>query len=58
MCRIEAGAENLDEIGRRELRTLTEERSESMVRENYLRLACQARVSGDVTVNKRGVRRE
>lgn len=56
LCRIEAGAENLDEIGRSELRTMTEERSEAMVRENNLRLACQARISGDVTVNKRGVR--
>jgi 2Fe-2S ferredoxin len=55
MCRIEVGAENLDEIGRRELATLTEERSEAMIRENHLRLACQARVSGDITVVKRGV---
>jgi 2Fe-2S ferredoxin len=55
MCRIDAGAENLDEIGRTELKTMTEERSEAMVRENRLRLACQARVSGDVTVTKRGV---
>ncbi|MCH7952861.1 MAG: (2Fe-2S)-binding protein [Chloroflexi bacterium] len=58
LCRIEAGAENLDEIGRTELKTMTEERPEAMVRENNLRLACQARVSGDVTVNKRGVREE
>ena len=58
MCRVEAGAENLDDIGRGELRTMTEERSEAMVRGNHLRLACQARVSGDVTVNKRGVREE
>ncbi len=58
MCRIEAGAENLDDIGRTELKTMTEERSEALVRENNLRLACQARVSGDVTVNKRGVREE
>ena len=58
MCRIETGVEELDEIGRRELATLTEERSEAMIRENHLRLACQARVNGDVTVNKRGVREE
>ena len=58
LCRVEAGAENLDEIGSTELKTMTEERSEAMVRENDLRLACQARVSGDVTVNKRGVRAE
>jgi 2Fe-2S ferredoxin len=58
MSRIESGAENLDEIGSRELATLTEERSEATVRENNLRLACQARVSGDVTVHKRGVREE
>jgi 2Fe-2S ferredoxin len=58
LCRIEAGAENLDEIGRTELMTMTEERPEALVRENNLRLACQARVSGDVTVDKRGVREE
>jgi len=56
MCRIEAGGDNLDPIGRAELKTLTEERSEATVRENNLRLACQARVNGDVTVAKRGVR--
>ena len=58
LCRIEAGAENLDDIGRAELKTMTEERPEAMVRKNNLRLACQARVSGDVTVTKRGVRDE
>ncbi len=58
LCRIEAGAANLDDIGPRELQTMTEERSLAMVRDNNLRLACQARVSGDVTVNKRGVREE
>jgi 2Fe-2S ferredoxin len=56
MCSIEDGADRLDEIGRREMQTMTEERSESMVRENNLRLACQARVQGDVIVVKRGVR--
>jgi 2Fe-2S ferredoxin len=58
MCRIDEGADVLEEIGRRELATLTEERSEATVRENHLRLACQARVLGDIVVHKRGVREE
>jgi 2Fe-2S ferredoxin len=55
-CTVEAGAENLDEMGRAELKTLIEDLSEATVRSRRLRLACQARVSGDVTVTKRGVR--
>ncbi|HET8944317.1 MAG TPA: 2Fe-2S iron-sulfur cluster-binding protein [Dehalococcoidia bacterium] len=55
-CAVEAGAESLDEMGRAELKTLTEDLSEATIRSRRLRLACQARVSGDVTVTKRGVR--
>jgi 2Fe-2S ferredoxin len=55
-CAVEAGAENLDAMGRSELKSLTTDLSETTVRARRLRLACQARVSGDVTVTKRGVR--
>lgn len=55
-CAVESGAENLDEMGRAELKTLTADLSEATIRSRRLRLACQARVSGDVTVTKRGVR--
>ena len=57
-CVIDAGAENLDQMGRSELKTLTADLPESAVRARRLRLACQARVTGDVAVTKRGVRRE
>ena len=55
-CTIEEGAENLDALGRSERKTLSEERGETALREGTLRLACQARVRGDVTVMKPGVR--
>jgi 2Fe-2S ferredoxin len=55
-CSIEEGAENLDELGRSERKTLAAERGEAALRDGTLRLACQARVRGDVTVNKPGVR--
>jgi 2Fe-2S ferredoxin len=55
-CSIEAGEANLEPIGRGELKTMTEEMGEATVRARRLRLACQARVHGDVTVTKRGVR--
>ncbi len=55
-CSVEAGAENLEPMGRSELKTLREELSEATVRTRRLRLACQARVRGDVTVTKMGVR--
>ena len=55
-CTIDEGAANLEPIGRGELKTLAEELSEAAVRARRLRLACQARVHGDVTVTKRGVR--
>jgi 2Fe-2S ferredoxin len=55
-CSVDEGAENLAPIGRSELKTLSEELGEGAVRKRSLRLACQARVHGDVTVTKRGVR--
>ncbi len=55
-CSVEAGAENLEPMGRSELKTLTQEIGEGTVRSQRLRLACQARVRGDVTVTKHGVR--
>ena len=55
-CVVDAGAENLDQMGRSELKTLTADLPEPTVRARRLRLACQARVMGDVTVTKRGVR--
>jgi 2Fe-2S ferredoxin len=55
-CNIEEGAENLDALGRSERKTLSEERGEASLRNGTLRLACQARVRGDVVVNKPGVR--
>ena len=55
-CTIEDGAENLDPLGRSERKTLSEERGEAALRNGSLRLACQARVRGDVAVKKPGVR--
>jgi 2Fe-2S ferredoxin len=57
-CTIEEGETNLEPMGRGELKTMAEEMGEATVRARKLRLACQARVHGDVTVTKRGVRRE
>jgi len=57
-CTVNQGAENLDEMGRAERKTLAEELGEGAIRVRSLRLACQARVRGDVTVTKRGVRPE
>ena len=54
-CVVETGQENLDQMGRSELKTLTTDLSETTIRARRLRLACQARVTGDVTVTKRGV---
>ena len=59
-CTIDDGAENLDAMGRSEARTLVEEMggNAATLAKRGLRLACQARVQGDVTVTKRGVRPE
>jgi 2Fe-2S ferredoxin len=55
-CTIEEGAENLDGMGRTERKTLSEERGEAALRDGTLRLACQARLRGDIVVAKPGVR--
>jgi 2Fe-2S ferredoxin len=57
-CTVEEGEGSLEPIGRGELKTLAAELGEVAVRSRRLRLACQARVRGDVTVTKRGVRPE
>jgi 2Fe-2S ferredoxin len=55
-CAVMAGEEALEPMGPSERRTLYGEFGEAQVRARRLRLACQARVRGDVTVQKRGVR--
>ena len=55
-CSVDEGAENLEPMGRSELKTLKEELGEAAIQARRLRLACQARVRGDVTVTKRGVK--
>jgi 2Fe-2S ferredoxin len=55
-CTVEEGVEHLEPMGRTECKTLAEERGEAAVARGNLRLACQARVHGDVTVTKPGVR--
>ncbi len=56
VCVVEEGEDGLDPMGPSERRTLYAEFGEAQVRARRLRLACQARVRGDVTVQKRGVR--
>ena len=55
-CTVENGAENLDPLGRSEQKALAAEFSEGTILRQQLRLACQARVRGNVTITKRGVR--
>src|SRR3972149_1746887 len=55
-CTIDEGAGNLDPIGRTERKTLAAERGQAALRDGTLRLACQARLRGDVVVTKPGVR--
>lgn len=55
-CTVAEGSENLEPMGRTERKTLVEERGEAAVARGDLRLACQARVHGDVTLTKAGVR--
>lgn len=57
-CTVEDGIANLEQMGRGELKTLAEDRSPAMLAGGRVRLACQARVHGDVIVTKRGVRPE
>lgn len=52
---IVSGAEHLSEMGRSERRSLIENRGAASLRRS-LRLCCQARVYGDVEVQKPGVR--
>ncbi len=56
LCVIESGQENLEPAGRSERKTLVAELGERAQGNARLRLACQARVRGNVTVTKRGVR--
>lgn len=58
LCTIDAGEESLEPMGRSETRTLTSELgvAPNVLHGRRLRLACQARVRGDVEVTKRGVR--
>ncbi len=53
---VVAGAENLSDMGRTERKTLEAEMGPGAI-ERGMRLACQARVQGDVEVVKPGVRR-
>jgi ferredoxin len=55
---VDHGVAHLDPMGRGEQKTLAEDRDPKMLAGGTLRLACQARVRGDVTVIKRGVRPE
>ena len=55
-CAVAEGEEGLEPMGPSERRTLYAEFGEAQVRARRLRLACQARVRGDVAVQKRGVR--
>jgi 2Fe-2S ferredoxin len=54
-CTVEDGVEHLEPMGRGELKTLSEDHDSKVLASGKLRLACQARVHGDVTVTKRGV---
>ncbi len=54
-CLVVSGMEHLSPRGRSEERVLTEERGPAVL-QTALRLACQARVYGDVEVEKAGVR--
>jgi 2Fe-2S ferredoxin len=57
-CTVDDGVEHLEPMGRGEMKTLSEERDPASLGSGRMRLACQARVHGDVTVTKRGVRAE
>ncbi len=56
LCVVESGQENLEAASRSERKTLVAELGERAQGNGRLRLACQARVRGNVTVTKRGVR--
>lgn len=54
-CHIDDGADELEPMGRSEMKTLASEFGSGVIRYHRVRLACQARVWKDVTVTKRGV---
>ena len=54
-CDVIDGAAALSEMGRSERNSLVAERGEGVLR-TAVRLACQARLRGDVTIRKPGVR--
>jgi 2Fe-2S ferredoxin len=54
-CTIEDGAKNVSDLGRFESKSLQAGRGRAAV-QGGLRLGCQTRVYGDVTVRKPGVR--
>ena len=56
VCTIEEGDNLLEAMGRSERKTLASEFSAAAMAKQRLRLACQARVHGDIRVSKRGVR--
>jgi ferredoxin, 2Fe-2S len=58
VCTVDDGVAHLEPMGRGELKTLSEDRDPKMLADGKLRLACQARVRGDVTLTKRGIRPE
>lgn len=58
VCTVEEGVECLEPMARGERNTLAEERSPEALSSGKVRLACQARVHGDIVVTKRGVRPE
>ncbi len=55
LCEVREGAERLSPMGKNERRAIVAERGDQAP-DRPLRLACQARVFGDVRVYKEGVR--
>mgnify|MGYP006341729723 FL=1 len=59
-CAMEvvSGVGRLSQMGRFERSNLVRQRGQASVQDPRLRLACQARVEGDIVVYKGGVRRD
>jgi ferredoxin, 2Fe-2S len=55
---VVSGVGRLSKMGRYERQNLVRQRGANSVEDPRLRLACQARVEGDVVVFKRGVQRD
>lgn len=55
LCEVQEGVERLSPMGKNERRAIVAERGDGALA-RPLRLACQARVSGDVRIYKEGVR--